>query len=293
MDSIFGVPVAALVGQVVIGLINGAFYSLMSLGLAIIFGMLHVVNFTHGAQYMMGAFVAWGVTEYLGLGYWWALLIAPIVMGVVGLLMERLFLQHLYKVDHVYALLLTFGVALLLEGAFRLKFGISGAPYSNPMSGGVDLGISFIPWYRLWVIAVAVVVCLGTWYIIERTKIGAYLRAANENPDLVRTFGINVPRMLMLTYAFGVALAGFSGVMAAPIYQVSPHMGSNLIIVVFAVVVIGGMGSILGSVITGFGLGLIEGLTKVFAPDYAGVIIFIVMILTLAFRPNGLFGRAE
>jgi branched-chain amino acid transport system permease protein len=293
MDSIFGVPAAALIGQVVIGLINGAFYSLMSLGLAIIFGMLHVVNFAHGAQYMMGAFVAFAVTEYLGLSYWWALLIAPLVMGVVGLLMEQVFLRHLYKLDHVYALLLTFGVALLLEGAFRLKFGISGAPYKNPMTGGLDIGITFIPWYRIWVIGVAAVVCLGTWFFIERTKLGSYLRAANENPNLVRTFGINVPRMLMLTYGFGVALAGFSGVMAAPIYQVSPHMGANLIIVVFAVVVIGGMGSILGSIVTGFGLGLIEGLTKVFAPDFAGVVIFLVMIITLAVRPHGLFGRAE
>ncbi|WP_137893740.1 branched-chain amino acid ABC transporter permease [Ramlibacter sp. 2FC] len=293
MDSIFGVPTSALTGQVVIGLINGAFYSLMSLGLAIIFGMLHVVNFAHGAQYMMGAFVAWGILEYFGLGYWWALVVAPVVMGLLGLLMERIFLRHLYAADHVYALLLTFGVALLLEGAFRLKFGISGQPYPNPLSGGLDLGVSFIPWYRLWVIAVALAVSLGTWWFIDRTKIGSYLRAANENPNLVRTFGINVPRMLMLTYGFGVALAGFAGVMAAPIYQVSPHMGANLIIVVFAVVVIGGMGSILGSIVTGFGLGLLEGMTKLFAPDYAGVAIFIVMILTLAFRPSGLFGRSE
>jgi branched-chain amino acid transport system permease protein len=293
METFFGVPTGALVGQVVIGLINGAFYALMSLGLAIIFGLLHVVNFAHGAQYMMGAFVAWALLEYFGLGYWWALLIVPVVMGVVGLVMERAFLRHLYKVDHVYALLLTFGVSLLLEGAFRLKFGISGQPYPNPMSGGMDLGVSFIPWYRIWVIGVALAVCLGTWYFIERTKIGSYLRAANENPNLVRTFGINVPRMLMLTYAFGVALAGFGGVMAAPIYQVSPHMGANLIIVVFAVVVIGGMGSILGSIITGFGLGLLEGLTKLFAADYAGVVIFVVMILTLAVRPNGLFGQSE
>ena len=293
METFFGVPTGALVGQVVIGLINGAFYALMSLGLAIIFGLLHVVNFAHGAQYMMGAFVAWALLEYFGLGYWWALLIVPVVMGVVGLVMERAFLRHLYKVDHVYALLLTFGVSLLLEGAFRLKFGISGQPYPNPMSGGMDLGVSFIPWYRIWVIGVALAVCLGTWYFIERTKIGSYLRAANENPNLVRTFGVNVPRMLMLTYAFGVALAGFGGVMAAPIYQVSPHMGANLIIVVFAVVVIGGMGSILGSILTGFGLGLLEGLTKLFAADYAGVVIFVVMILTLAVRPNGLFGQSD
>jgi branched-chain amino acid transport system permease protein len=278
---------------VVTGLINGAFYALMSLGLAIIFGLLHVVNFAHGAQYMIGAFVAWAILEYLGLSYWWALLIAPLAVGAVGLVMERLMLRHLYRLDHVYALLLTFGFALLAEGAFRLGFGVSGKPYPNPMSGGLDLEVTFIPWYRLWVIVVAIAVCLGTWAFIERTKLGSYLRAANENAPLVRTFGINVPRMLMLTYGLGVALAGFSGVMAAPIYQVSPLMGSNLIIVVFAVVVIGGMGSILGSVVTGFGLGLIEGLTKVFYPDYAGIVIFIVMILTLAVRPQGLFGRNE
>jgi len=293
MDSLFGIPLPALLGQVVIGLINGAFYALMSLGLAIIFGLLHVVNFAHGAQYMMGAFVAWGLLEYLGLGYGWALLIAPVVVGVVGIVMERVLLRHLYKLDHVYALLLTFGFAILLEGAFRLKFGVSGQPYPNPMAGGLDLSVTFIPWYRLWVIGVAVAVCLGTWYFIERTKLGAYLRAANENPSLVRSFGVNVPRMLMLTYGFGVALAGFGGVMAAPIYQVSPLMGSNLIIVVFAVVVIGGMGSILGSVLTGFGLGVLEGLTKLFYPDAAGIVIFVVMILTLALRPNGLFGRTD
>jgi len=293
METILGVPTGAFLGQVVTGLINGAFYALMSLGLAIIFGLLHVVNFAHGAQYMIGAFVAWAILEYLGLSYWWALLIAPLVVGAVGLVMERLMLRHLYRLDHVYALLLTFGFALLAEGAFRLKFGVSGKPYPNPMSGGLDLEVTFIPWYRLWVIGVAIAVCIGTWAFIERTKLGSYLRAANENAPLVRTFGINVPRMLMLTYGLGVALAGFGGVMAAPIYQVSPLMGSNLIIVVFAVVVIGGMGSILGSVVTGFGLGLIEGLTKVFYPDYAGIVIFIVMILTLAVRPQGLFGRND
>ena len=293
MDTIFGVPVAALVGQVVIGLINGAFYALMSLGLSIIFGLLHVVNFAHGAQYMMGAFVAWGLLEYLGLSYWWALILAPLVVAVFGVLMERVFLRHLYHVDHVYALLLTFGVALLMEGAFRLKFGVSGQPYPNPLAGGVDLGFTFVPLYRLWVIVIALAVCLGTWYFIERTKLGSYLRAANENPNLVRSFGVNVPRMLMLTYGLAVGLAGFGGVMAAPIYQVSPLMGSNLIIVVFAVVVIGGMGSIIGSIVTGFGLGIIEGLTKVFYPEGASVVIFVVMILTLAFRPNGLFGRVD
>lgn len=293
MESIFGVPLPAFVGQLLIGLINGAFYALMSLGLSIIFGLLHVVNFAHGAQYMMGAFVAWGLLEYFGLSYWWALVLAPLVVAGFGVLMERVFLRHLYHVDHVYALLLTFGVALLMEGAFRLKFGVSGQPYPNPLQGGLDLTFTFIPWYRLWVIGVALAVCLGTWYFIERTKLGAYLRAANENPNLVRSFGVNVPRMLMLTYGLAVGLAGFGGVMAAPIYQVSPLMGSNLIIVVFAVVVIGGMGSIMGSIVTGFGLGVIEGLTKLFYPEGASVVIFLVMILTLALRPNGLFGRND
>lgn len=293
MDSIFGIPLPAFVGQLVVGLINGAFYALMSLGLSIIFGLLHVVNFAHGAQYMMGAFVAWGLLEYFGLSYYWALLIAPITVGIFGIVMERVFLRHLYHVDHVYALLLTFGVALLMEGAFRLKFGVSGQPYPNPIPGGWDTSIAFLPWYRLWVIGVALAVCLGTWYFIERTKLGSYLRAANENPNLVRSFGVNVPRMLMLTYGLAVGLAGFGGVMAAPIYQVSPLMGSNLIIVVFAVVVIGGMGSIIGSVVTGFGLGVIEGLTKLFYPEGASVVIFVVMILTLALRPNGLFGRND
>jgi branched-chain amino acid transport system permease protein len=265
----------------------------MSLGLAIIFGLLHVVNFAHGVQYMMGAFVAWMLLEFWGLSYWWALVLAPIAVGVSGVLMERVFLRHLYHLDHVYALLLTVGMGILIEGAFKYKFGISGQPYPNPMSGGLDVGVTFIPWYRLWVIGVAITVCLGTWYYIDRTKLGSYLRAANENPNLVRTFGVNVPRMLMLTYGFAVAIAGFSGVMAAPIYQVSPHMGGNLIIVVFAVVVIGGMGSILGSIVTGFGLGVIEGLTKIFYPEGAAVVIFVVMILMLAVRPNGLFGRAN
>ena len=293
MDSIFGIPMAALIGQLVVGLINGAFYALMSLGLSIIFGLLHVVNFAHGAQYMLGAFVAWGLLQYLGLGYWWALVLAPLVVAAFGVLMERLFLRRLYSLDHVYALLLTFGVALLMEGAFRLQFGVSGQPYPNPLTGGLDVGVTFLPMYRVWVIVAALAMCLATWYFIEKTKLGAYLRAANENAPLVRTFGINVPRMLMLTYGLGVGLAGLSGVMAAPIYQVSPLMGSNLIIVVFAVVVIGGMGSIMGSIITGFALGAIEGLTKVLYPDGAGVVIFVVMILVLAVRPNGLFGRAH
>jgi branched-chain amino acid transport system permease protein len=293
MDSIFGIPTAAIVGQLMVGLINGAFYALMSLGLSIIFGLLHVVNFAHGAQYMLGAFVAWALLEYLGLSYWWALVIAPLAVAGFGLVFERLLLRRLYSLDHVYALLLTFGVALLMEGGFRLQFGVSGQPYPNPLTGGLDVGVTFLPMYRVWVILAALAMCLATWFFIEKTKLGAYLRAANENAPLVRTFGINVPRMLMLTYGLGVGLAGFSGVMAAPIYQVSPLMGSNLIIVVFAVVVIGGMGSIIGSIVTGFALGAIEGLTKLLYPDGAGVVIFVVMILVLAVRPHGLFGRAN
>ncbi|MEJ5029010.1 MULTISPECIES: branched-chain amino acid ABC transporter permease [unclassified Comamonas] len=293
MDTIFGIPTAALIGQLVVGLINGSFYALMSLGLSIIFGLLHVVNFAHGAQYMLGAFVAWGLLHYLGLSYWWALILAPLVVAAFGILLERTMLRHLYAVDHVYALLLTFGISILMEGAFRLWFGVSGQPYPNPLQGGIDVGLSFLPMYRVWVILAGLAVCLVTWYFIEKTKLGAYLRAANENTPLVRTFGINVPRMLTLTYALGVGLAGFSGVMAAPIYQVSPLMGSNLMIIVFAVVVIGGMGSIMGSIITGFALGAIEGLTRVIYPEGAGVVIFIVMIIVLAVRPNGLFGRAH
>ena len=292
MDGLLGIPPAALIGQLMVGLINGAFYALMSLGLSIIFGLLRVVNFAHGAQYMLGAFVTWGLLEYLGIGYWGAIVIAPLVVAAFGLLFERWMLRRLYTLDHVYALLLTFGVALLMEGAFRLQFGVSGQPYPNPLSGGLDVGVTFLPMYRVWVIVAALAVCMGTWFFVEKTQLGAYLRAANENAPLVRTFGINVPRMLMLTYGLGVGLAGLSGVMAAPIYQVSPLMGSNLIIVVFAVVVIGGMGSILGSIVTGFGLGAIEGLTKIFYPDGAGVVIFVVMILVLAVRPHGLFGRA-
>lgn len=293
MDTLFGIPTAALIGQLVVGLINGSFYALMSLGLSIIFGLLHVVNFAHGAQYMLGAFVAWGLLHYLGLNYWWALILSPLVVAAFGILLERTMLRHLYAVDHVYALLLTFGISILMEGAFRLWFGVSGQPYPNPLQGGIDVGLSFLPMYRVWVILAGLAVCLVTWYFIEKTKLGAYLRAANENTPLVRTFGINVPRMLTLTYALGVGLAGFSGVMAAPIYQVSPLMGSNLMIIVFAVVVIGGMGSIMGSIITGFALGAIEGLTRVIYPEGAGVVIFIVMIIVLAVRPKGLFGRAH
>jgi branched-chain amino acid transport system permease protein len=292
-NIMFDIPAAAFLTQVTLGIINGSLYALMSLGLAIIFGLLRVVNFAHGAQYMLGAFVAWGLLEFLGVGFWFALLLAPLVVAGFGIVLERLMLRRLYGVDHVYALLLTLGISLIMEGAFRLKFGASGQPYPNPIAGGLDVSVAYLPWYRLFVIAASLVVCLGTWYTIERTKLGSYLRAAQENASLVRTFGINVPRLLMLTYGLGVALAGLSGVMAAPIYQVSPLMGVNLMIVVFAVVVIGGMGSIIGSIVAGFGLGLLEGLTKVFYPDAVGIVIFLAMIVVLAVKPNGLFGSIE
>ena len=289
----FDIPLAAFLTQVTLGIINGSLYALMSLGLAIIFGLLRVVNFAHGAQYMLGAFVAWGLLEFLGVGFWFALLLAPLVVAGFGIVLERLMLRRLYAVDHVYALLLTLGISLIMEGAFRLKFGASGQPYPNPIAGGLDISVAYFPWYRLFVIAASLAVCLATWYTIERTKLGSYLRAAQENPSLVRTFGINVPRLLMLTYGLGVGLAGMSGVMAAPIYQVSPLMGVNLMIVVFAVVVIGGMGSIIGSIVAGFGLGVLEGLTKVFYPDAVGIVIFLAMIVVLAVKPNGLFGSIE
>ena len=292
-DSLFGYPLAAISGQLLVGMINGSLYALMSLGLAIIFGLLRVVNFAHGAQYMLGAFVAWGLLEYLGLNYWWALVLAPLIVGATGIALERFLLRKLYHLDHVYALLLTFGFALILEGSFRYKFGATGQPYPNPIAGGLDTSMAFFPWYRLWVIAASLTMCVVTWFVIERTKLGSYLRAATENPNLVRTFGIRVPRMLMLTYGLGVALAGFSGVMAAPIYQVNPLMGSQLIIVVFAVVVIGGMGSIVGAIVAGFALGVIEGITKVVYPDGAGMVVFVIMLLTLAVRPNGLFGSTK
>jgi branched-chain amino acid transport system permease protein len=276
-----------------IGLINGSFYALLSLGLAVIFGMLNIINFSHGAQYMMGAFAAYLILQYSGLGYWPALIIAPIIVGISGIIIERLFLQWLYKLDHLYGLLLTFGLALIFEGVARNYFGSAGLPYTVPDSlrGGQNLGFMFLPNYRAWVIAASLVVCFGTWFVIERTRLGAYLRAATENPTLVRAFGINVPRMITLTYGFGVALAAFAGVMAAPIYNVSPQMGSELIIVVFAVVVIGGMGSILGAIVTGFGLGVIEGLTKVFFPEASNTVIFVIMAIVLLVRPAGLFGR--
>jgi branched-chain amino acid transport system permease protein len=295
MTEIFGVPTQALFGQLLIGLINGSFYALLSLGLAVIFGLLNIINFTHGAQYMMGAFVAFILTSKTGLGYWWSLLLVPLIVGATGVLIERLMLQRLYKLDHLYGLLLTFGLALVIQGLFRNEYGTSGLPYSMPaeLAGGNNLGFMFLPNYRAWVIVASLVVCLGTWFVIERTKLGAYLRAATENPALVQAFGINVPRMITLTYGFGVALAAFAGVMAAPIYQVSPQMGADLIIVVFAVVVIGGMGSILGSILTGFGLGIIEGLTKVFYPEASNTVIFVIMAIVLMIRPAGLFGAQK
>jgi branched-chain amino acid transport system permease protein len=283
----------ALFGQLLIGLINGSFYALLSLGLAVIFGLLNIINFTHGAQYMMGAFVAYFLLDRLGLGYWWALAITPLAVGATGVIIERLMLKRLYKLDHLYGLLLTFGLALIIEGAFRNKFGSAGLPYSMPesLTGVFNLGFMYLPKYRAWVILASLAICLGTWFLIERTKLGAYLRAATENPALVQAFGVNVPRMITLTYGFGVGLAALAGVFAAPIYQVSPQMGSSLIIVVFAVVVIGGMGSILGSIITGFGLGVIEGLTKYFYPEASNTVIFVIMAIVLMIRPQGLFGQ--
>ncbi len=293
MTTIFGVPVAVLFGQLLIGLINGSFYALLSLGLAVIFGMLNIINFAHGALYMLGAVAAYLLLKYAGIGYWPSLIIAPVIIGCIGIVIERAFLQWLYKLDHLYGLLLTFGLALIIEGVSRHYLGTAGLPYTLPQSlaGGQNLGFMFLPNYRAWVIAVSLVVCFGTWFVIERTRLGAYLRAATENPNLVRAFGINVPRMITLTYGFGVALAAFGGVMAAPIYNVSPNMGSELIIVVFAVVVIGGMGSILGAIVTGFGLGIVEGLTKVFFPEASNTVIFVIMAIVLLVRPAGLFGR--
>lgn len=293
--EIFGVPSQALFGQLLLGLINGSFYALLSLGLAVIFGLLNIINFTHGAQYMMGAFVAYPLLEKLGLGYWWALLLAPLIVGATGVVIERTMLARLYKLDHLYGLLLTFGLALIIQGLFRNEFGSAGLPYRMPeqLAGGQNLGFMFLPNYRGWVVVASLVVCLVTWFVIERTKLGAYLRAATENPQLVQAFGINVPRMVTLTYGFGVALAALGGVMAAPIYAVSPQMGADLIIVVFAVVVIGGMGSILGAIITGFSLGLIEGMTKVFYPEASSTVIFIIMTIVLLIRPAGLFGTQK
>jgi len=291
--TLFGVPTQALFGQLLIGLINGAFYAMLSLGLAVIFGLLNIINFTHGAQYMMGAFCAYFLLQLAGLGYWWSLLLAPLVVGATGILIERTMLARLYKLDHLYGLLLTFGLALIIQGVFTNYYGSSGLPYQIPseLGGAFSLGFMFLPKYRAWVILASLIVCLATWFVIERTKLGSYLRAATENPALVQAFGVNVPRMVTLTYGFGVGLAGLAGVLAAPIYTVNPQMGANMIIVVFAVVVIGGMGSILGAVLTGFGLGVIEGLTKVFYPEASNTVIFVIMVIVLILRPAGLFGR--
>jgi branched-chain amino acid transport system permease protein len=292
MTEIFGIPTQALFGQLLIGLINGSFYALLSLGLAVIFGLLNIINFAHGAQYMMGAFCAWFLLNKLGLSYWWALALGPIIVGATGMVIERFMLSRLYKLDHLYGFLLTFGLTLVIQGLFRHEFGSTGLPYAIPKSleGGQNLGFMFLPNYRAWVIAASATVCLGTWFMIEKTKLGSYLRAATENRELVQAFGINVPRMITLTYGFGVALAAFAGVMAAPIYSVSPLMGADLIIVVFAVVVIGSMGSIMGSIVTGFMLGILEGLTKVFYPEASNIVIFVVMAIVLMIKPAGLFG---
>ena len=291
--DIFGVPLPALLGQLLIGLINGSFYALLSLGLAIIFGMLRVINFAHGAQYMLGAFTAWLLLNELGLGYWWALLLAPLAVGLLGVVVERTMLSRLYRIDHLYSLMFTFGLGLILQGVFLGRYGSAGQPYAMPaaLAGGHSLGFMFLPWYRVWVIGASLATCLAAWFLIERTRLGGYLRAATENPRLVQAFGINVPRLLTLTYGAAVGLAALAGVMAAPIYQVAPLMGTEMIIVVFAVVVIGGMGSILGAIVAGFGLGLVEGLTKVFYPEAASVAVFVMMALVILVRPNGLFAR--
>lgn len=291
--DIFGIPLQAFLGQLLLGLVNGAFYALLSLGLAVIFGLLGIVNFAHGALYMMGAFAAWIMLDKFGINYWFALFLAPLTVGALGVVIERLFLKHLYKLDPLYGLLLTFGLALIFEGLFRELYGVSGKTYRVPdlLSGATDLGFMVLPNYRAWVVVVSLAVCFGTWYLIERTRLGAYLRAGTENAALVQAFGINVPLMVMLTYGAGAALAALAGVLAAPIIQVNPLMGSNLIIVVFAVVVIGGMGSILGSIVTGLALGIIEGLTRVFYPEASSIVVFVIMVIVLMIRPAGLFGK--
>ena len=293
MTMIFGIPLPALLGQLLIGLINGSFYALLSLGLAIIFGMLRIINFAHGAQYMLGAFAAYLLLTFTGIGYWGALILAPILVGILGVVIERLFLRRLYGLDPLYGLLFTFGLALTLEGTFRYFYGSSGQPYAAPaaLAGGTNLGFMFMPNYRGWVVVASLIVCIGTWFLIEKTKLGAYLRAATENATLVQVFGVNVPVLLTLTYGLGVALAAFAGVLAAPVYQVSPLMGSNIIIIVFAVVVVGGMGSIMGAIVTGYLLGIAEGLTKVFYPEASSIVIFVIMAFVLLLRPAGLFGR--
>lgn len=288
-----GISTQLLLGQILIGLINGSFYAMLSMGLVIIFGLMHIINFTHGAQYMLGAFVAWLLLNYLGIGYWPSLVLAPFVVALFGIFLERVLLRPLAGLDHLYSLLATYAVALIVEGLVRVQYGSTGLPYDNPMPGGVNLRFMFMPYYRLWVVAFSVVTCLGTWLLIDHTRLGAYLRAANENPRIVQTFGINVPKLMTLTYGFGVGLAGLCGVLAAPIYQVSPSMGSSLMIVVFAVVVIGGMSSIIGAIATGYMLGIVEGLTKVFYPEAASVVIFLFMTIALYLRPQGIFSGRE
>ena len=293
--EIFGIPIQAFMGQLMLGLVNGSFYAMLSLGLAVIFGLLGIVNFAHGALYMIGAYVAWIGLEKFGINYWASLLVAPLVVGAVGVAIERTLLKQLYKVDPIYGLLLTFGLALIAEGVFRDQFGVSGQSYSVPeaLSGATNLGFMVLPNYRAWVVFASIVVCLGTWFLIERTRLGAYLRAGTENPALVQAFGVNVPVMVMLTYGAGAGLAALAGVLAAPVIQITPLMGSNLIIVVFAVVVIGGMGSILGSILTGLALGLVEGLTKVFYPEASSIVVFVIMAIVLMIRPAGLFGKEK
>ena len=293
--EIFGVSLPGLLSQLLLGLVNGSFYAILSLGLAVIFGLLNVINFAHGALFMTGALMTWMAMNYFGINYWWMLVLAPLVVGLFGVLIERLLLRWIYKLDHLYGLLLTLGLTLLIEGVFRSIYGVSGLGYDTPelLEGATNLGFMILPNYRAWVVVASVVVCLATWYVIEKTKLGAYLRAGTENPRLVEAFGINVPVMVTLTYAFGAALAAFAGVLAAPVYQVTPLMGQNLIIVVFAVVVIGGMGSIMGSILTGLGLGVIEGFTKVFYPEASSTVVFVIMVIVLLIRPAGLFGKEK
>ncbi|MBM3364401.1 MAG: branched-chain amino acid ABC transporter permease [Betaproteobacteria bacterium] len=293
--EIFGIPLAAFLGQLLLGLVNGSFYAMLSLGLAVIFGLLNVINFAHGALYMMGAFLAWMGLQYFGISYWVMLLLAPLMIALFGMVIERSMLRWLYQLDHLYGLLLTFGITLIIEGVFRSFYGVSGQPFAVPpqLAGATDLGFMMLPIYRAWVVVASLVVCLVTWFVIEKTRLGAYLRAGTENPRMVEAFGINVPLMVTLTYGFGVALAAFAGVLAAPVLQVSPLMGSNLIVTIFAVVVIGGMGSILGSIVTGLALGVIEGLTKVFYPELSSTVVFIIMAIVLLVRPAGLFGREK
>jgi len=293
--EIFGVSLPGLLSQLLLGLVNGSFYAILSLGLAVIFGLLNVINFAHGALFMLGALLTWMALTYLGINYWVMLIAAPVVVGIFGVLIERLLLRWIYKLDHLYGLLLTLGLTLLIEGVFRSIYGVSGLGYDTPelLEGATNLGFMIMPNYRAWVVVASIVVCLGTWYVIEKTKLGAYLRAGTENPRLVEAFGVNVPVMITLTYAFGAALAAFAGVLAAPVYQVTPLMGQNLIIVVFAVVVIGGMGSIMGSILTGLGLGVIEGFTKVFYPEASSTVVFVIMVIVLLIRPAGLFGKEK